>query len=143
MRAAEPPGPRLRSVQPLRIALAQVAPRLGDLEANLARHHELLEEARGNGAGLVVFPELGLTGYLLQDLAAEVAMRLDDPRLASFLMTCVVSLISTWRSIGLVESVLAANGLPTFHQFFWVTVAMASARTLAFAVNRWRTSGNS
>ena len=36
-----------------------------------------------DGAGLVVFPELGLTGYLLQDLAAEVAMRLDDPRLAA------------------------------------------------------------
>jgi 4-hydroxybenzoate polyprenyltransferase len=32
--------------------------------------------------------------------------------------------------------VLAADGLPTFHQFFWVTVAMASARTLAFAMNR-------
>lgn len=32
--------------------------------------------------------------------------------------------------------VLAARGLPTFHQFFWVTVAMAAARTLAFAVNR-------
>lgn len=32
--------------------------------------------------------------------------------------------------------VLAAGGLPTFHQFFWVTIAMASARTLAFAVNR-------
>ncbi len=32
--------------------------------------------------------------------------------------------------------VLAARGLPTFHQFFWVTVAMASARTLAFAINR-------
>lgn len=70
-------------MQPLRIALAQVAPRLGDLEANLARHHELLAAARDLGAGLVVFPELGLTGYQLQDLAAEVAMRLDDPRLAS------------------------------------------------------------
>jgi len=69
-------------VQPLRIALAQVAPRLGDLEANLARHHELLGEARAGQAGLVVFPELGLTGYQLQDLAAEVAMRLDDPRLS-------------------------------------------------------------
>jgi predicted amidohydrolase len=68
-------------VQQLRIALAQVAPRLGDLEANLARHHELIGEARAAGAGLVVFPELGLTGYLLQDLASEVAMRLDDPRL--------------------------------------------------------------
>jgi predicted amidohydrolase len=69
-------------VQPLRIALAQVAPRLGDLEANLARHHELIAEARAGEAGLVVFPELGLTGYLLQDLASEVAMRQDDPRLA-------------------------------------------------------------
>jgi predicted amidohydrolase len=69
-------------VQPLRIALAQVAPRLGDVEANLARHLAVLDEARAGGAGLVVFPELGLTGYLLQDLAAEVAMRPDDPRLA-------------------------------------------------------------
>jgi predicted amidohydrolase len=69
-------------VQSLRIALAQVAPRLGDLEANLAQHLDLLREARAGGADLVVFPELGLTGYLLQDLAGEVAMRLDDPRLA-------------------------------------------------------------
>ena len=66
----------------IRIALAQIAPRLGQLEANLARHHELIAEARGGGADLVVFPELGLTGYLLQDLAAEIALRLDDPRLA-------------------------------------------------------------
>lgn len=72
-----------RNVQPLRIALAQVAPRLGDLDANLARHQELIAASREAGAGLVVFPELGLTGYLLQDLAAEVAMRLDDPRLAT------------------------------------------------------------
>src|SRR6266508_838670 len=67
---------------PLRIALAQIAPRLGLLDENLARHHALLQDAREDGAGLVVFPELGLTGYLLQDLAADVAMRLDDPRLA-------------------------------------------------------------
>lgn len=70
-------------MQPLRIALAQVAPRLGDLEANLAGHRALIREARAGGAGLVVFPELGLTGYQLQDLAAEVSMRLDDPRLAA------------------------------------------------------------
>src|SRR4051812_28972763 len=69
-------------VQMLRVALAQIAPRLGLFEANLERHLELLELARGQGAGLVVFPELGLTGYLLQDLAAEVAIRIDDPRLA-------------------------------------------------------------
>jgi predicted amidohydrolase len=70
-------------MQPLRIALAQIAPRLGLFDENLAQHHEILREARARGAGLVVFPELGLTGYLLQDLASEVAIRLDDRRLAT------------------------------------------------------------
>lgn len=70
-------------MQPLRIALAQIAPRLGLFEENLARHHELIAGARAAGARLVVFPELGLTGYLLQDLAADLAIRLDDPRLAA------------------------------------------------------------
>jgi len=51
------------------------------LQENLARHSALLAEARAGGASLVVFPELGLTGYQLQDLAAEVAMHQDDPRL--------------------------------------------------------------
>jgi len=32
--------------------------------------------------------------------------------------------------------VLAAGGLPTFQQFFWITVAMASARTLGMSFNR-------
>ena len=71
------------TLPPLRIALAQIAPRLGLFDENLAVHRDLLRQARADGAGLVVFPELGLTGYLLQDLAAEVAIRLDDPRLAS------------------------------------------------------------
>src|SRR4249920_219245 len=73
----------LRVVNRIRVALAQIAPRLGSLEVNLATHHELLTTARGQGVDLVVFPELGLTGYQLQDLASEVAMRLDDPRLAT------------------------------------------------------------
>jgi predicted amidohydrolase len=66
---------------PIRVALAQIAPRLGALEENLARHHELIDEATSQDVDLVVFPELGLTGYLLQDLNAEVAMRRDDPRI--------------------------------------------------------------
>jgi predicted amidohydrolase len=70
-------------MQSIRVALAQIAPVLGGLEANLERHHALLADARAQDADLVVFPELGLTGYQLQDLAAEVAMRLDDPRLAA------------------------------------------------------------
>ena len=82
----------------LRLALAQIAPALGDLDQNLERHHALLDEGRAAGGDLVVFPELGLTGYLLQDLAAEVAMRVDDPRLARLAretsgMSAVVSFV--------------------------------------------------
>ncbi len=32
--------------------------------------------------------------------------------------------------------VLAANGLATWHQFIWITIAMASARTVAMSLNR-------
>ncbi len=85
-------------MKPLRIALAQFAPRLGMFDENLERHRALLAEARAGGAGLVVFPELGLTGYQLQDLAGEVAIRLDDPRLAALAaeadgMSAIVSFV--------------------------------------------------
>lgn len=65
----------------LTLALAQINTRLGDVAANLEKHLELIEEARASGADAVVFPELSLTGYALQDLAAMVAIqsKQDDP----------------------------------------------------------------
>jgi predicted amidohydrolase len=66
-----------------RIALAQVAPRLGDVDANLAIAADGVRRAAIEGATLTVLPELALTGYLLQDLVPEVSMRADDPRLLS------------------------------------------------------------
>jgi predicted amidohydrolase len=57
----------------MRIALAQTAPKLGDPDRNLARHLDLARRARLKGADLIVFPELSLTGYMLQDLVPEVA----------------------------------------------------------------------
>ena len=64
-----------------RIGLAQVAPRLGEVDANLELAAASLAVAQREGAQLTVFPELALTGYLLQDLVPEVAMSADDPRL--------------------------------------------------------------
>ena len=61
------------------VVLAQVAPRLGDVAANLGRHLAVIEEARRGGAHLVVFPELSLTGYFLKDLVPDVALRRDSP----------------------------------------------------------------
>jgi predicted amidohydrolase len=65
----------------LPLALAQINTRLGDVASNLEKHLTLAQEARQSGAQLVMFPELSLTGYVLQDIAASVACRpsADDP----------------------------------------------------------------
>jgi predicted amidohydrolase len=59
----------------INIALAQFNSKLGDVKANLDTHLEMIEEARQKGTDLIIFPELSLTGYALQDLAVNVALR--------------------------------------------------------------------
>jgi predicted amidohydrolase len=70
-----------------KIALAQFAPRLGDVDANLQQILTLTAQAKLQHADLVVFPELALTGYYLKDLVPEVAVRpsADDSRFAQLL----------------------------------------------------------
>ena len=65
----------------LNLALAQIETKLGDVQANLDKHLNLLAEAKKLDADLVVFPELSLTGYVLQDLVPSVAHQPteDDP----------------------------------------------------------------
>jgi predicted amidohydrolase len=67
------------AVSPFVLAIAQVNPRLGDVEANLSLYEERVRAARGAGAELIVFPELSLTGYFLKDMVSTVALRLDAP----------------------------------------------------------------
>lgn len=57
------------------IALAQINTKLGDVQANLEKHVALAGQAWKAGAELIIFPELSLTGYVLQDLASAVACR--------------------------------------------------------------------
>ena len=63
------------------IALAQLNTHLGDVTTNLDKHLDIIKEARSQGADVLVFPELSLTGYVLQDLAPTVSHspRADDP----------------------------------------------------------------
>jgi predicted amidohydrolase len=65
----------------MRIALAQIDCRLGNLPANLATHREALAAVRDNGgADLAVFPELSLTGYRLRSNVYRAMM--DDAQFA-------------------------------------------------------------
>jgi NAD+ synthase (glutamine-hydrolysing) len=54
--------------EPLRAALAQINPVVGDIEGNAAKVADGIARARDGGAALVVFPELCLTGYPAEDL---------------------------------------------------------------------------
>ena len=53
----------------LRVALAQINPTVGDFAGNAALIHEAISEAANDGAHVVVFPEMIVTGYPVEDLA--------------------------------------------------------------------------
>jgi NAD+ synthase (glutamine-hydrolysing) len=65
----------------LNLALAQIATKLGDVQENLEKHLQVIADAKKQHADLVVFPELSLTGYVLQDLVPTVSHQptADDP----------------------------------------------------------------
>jgi NAD+ synthase (glutamine-hydrolysing) len=53
----------------LRVALAQINPTVGDLAGNAALIAESVHSAQKQGANLIVFPEMIVTGYPVEDLA--------------------------------------------------------------------------
>jgi predicted amidohydrolase len=59
---------------PLRVALAQFGAGLGEVEANLARMLGFLAEAAARSADLVCYPELCVSGYLLERSAYDDAL---------------------------------------------------------------------
>ncbi len=59
----------------LRIALAQINPTLGDLAGNADLVARYVGAAQAEGAALIVFPEMVLTGYPVEDLALRPSFR--------------------------------------------------------------------
>ncbi len=59
----------------LRIALAQINPTLGDLSGNADLVARYVGAAQAEGAALIVFPEMVLTGYPVEDLALRPSFR--------------------------------------------------------------------
>ena len=53
----------------LRVALAQINPTVGDLAGNAGLIAESVKSAQAQGANLIVFPEMIVTGYPVEDLA--------------------------------------------------------------------------
>src|SRR5512147_2391852 len=106
----------------MKIALAQIVPKLGEVEANVETHLEILEKARKQKIELVCFPELGLTGYTLKDLVEEVAL---DPEADPRFRRLVAATKGTAAVVGFVEESPKDRGL-----FYNAAAFIADGRVL-------------
>ena len=57
----------------INVALAQISCKIGDKEHNLDVMKRNIKQAKNQGANLIVFPELALTGYVCRDTLYELA----------------------------------------------------------------------
>ena len=93
-----------------KVAVAQTDAKVGDIDSNIRHHLEAIDRARSNGAQVVVFPELSLTGYTLRDLAWEIAIdpfrdsRLDGLRKASRSISIAFGMVESAENHGIYNS---------------------------------------
>jgi len=94
---------------------------IADLEANLQTHLELIDAAIKPGAQIIVFPELSLTGYHLQEKVADVALsesasRLDSLRERSRQIDILIGLVLEAPDHRLYNSALYFSGGKVLHR---------------------------
>ena len=117
---------------PLRIALAQINARVGDLEGNARKALKYIERARDAGAELVLFPEQTITGYPAEDLLLKehfLAAADEALREVAAAVEGIVALVGwpertedVWNSVavlagGGVHGVYRKNALPNYGVF--------------------------
>ncbi len=60
------------------MGIAQISPKLLDVDSNLQKHIKYINLAKDKGVELLVFPELSLTGYLTGWITPLVSIRFND-----------------------------------------------------------------
>ena len=137
----------------LRVAMAQIAPVLGDIQRNLALHLEQIDAARRQHADLIIFPELSLTGYFVRDMVPDLAISPHGPELRQLIdaagpMSLVVGFIEEsphhrfhnamlWAEGGRVVHVHRKVYLPTYGLFDEQRYFAAGDRVMAFDTARF------
>jgi predicted amidohydrolase len=137
----------------LRVAMAQIAPVLGDMPRNVTLHIEQIEAARRQHADLVIFPELSLTGYFIRDMVPDLAISPTGPEVRQLIdaagaMSLVVGLVeesprhrfynaALWAEGGQVVHMHRKVYLPTYGLFDEQRYFAAGERFLAFDTARF------
>ncbi len=118
----------MKNTPPLKIAVAQMRIVPGNIRANLKEILDYITMARAQGAHLVVFPELCVSGYLLGDrwenkaFIQEIEQANDIIRLASIGFTVVWgSVRADWMRIGEDGRVRKYNAAMIAHDGEWAS----------------------
>jgi predicted amidohydrolase len=98
----------------MKVAVHQIGPILLDLKSNIEIVMNKIEEGRKDGAHLIVFPELALTGYFVGHRYHEVALRLDSKEVRQLVSATkgtavVVGFIEESPSMNFYNSALVAS----------------------------------
>jgi predicted amidohydrolase len=97
--------------QKFKIALAQITCKPGDKTGNLRKIERTAKKAKQQGADLVVFPEMALTGYVIRDQIFDLAEEVPGPS------TRLVERIAEETDIHIIFGMpeLSAHTQATFH----------------------------
>lgn len=104
----------------MKVAVAQLESRLGDLDENFRRHTDFVQQAKAAGADVLLFPEMSLTGHSAGARTLELALRRDDPRLLALAaaadgMTAIVGLIEEGPAAQFYNSAAVLRGGAVAH----------------------------
>jgi predicted amidohydrolase len=91
----------------MKVAVAQINTKLGDVKANVEKCLSFAERALEEGAELCLFPELSLSGYNVKDLTFEVALTRESPQL--------LPLLELSREIGIIVGLIEESPEHVFY----------------------------
>jgi predicted amidohydrolase len=97
----------------MKVTICQTQPKLFDIKTNLAEVITKIHKWRDKGSKLIVFPELALTGYFVEHLYHEVALKLDSPEIRELVAAtkgtaAVVGFIEESRSLNFYNAALVS-----------------------------------
>ncbi|KAG6860781.1 hypothetical protein C0995_007587 [Termitomyces sp. Mi166 len=72
---------------PIRIAVVQLNPKIGEVDANIARARELCFKLKPHSIDLLCFPEMAFTGYVFES-AEAISPYLEEPRTGPSSLFC-------------------------------------------------------
>jgi len=96
-------------LEEVNVTLSQIGCRIGDKKYNLNKMKEQIKQARKDGANLIIFPELALTGYTLRDLVYELSEPIPGP--STNFLTEVAKKENIYIVFGMVEQSGKASGV--------------------------------